>query len=76
MQYRSLDLRRPAMQRTLTLRHRIFPCVRTSLGSRGFVEIEMPTLIMGTPEGARDDLVPSGVHPQCFSALPQSPILS
>ncbi len=73
LKYRYLDLRRPDLRNKMILRHQVYQVIHRYFDAEGFLEVETPTLMKSTPEGARDYLVPSRVHPGSFYALPQSP---
>jgi aspartyl-tRNA synthetase len=73
LKYRYLDIRRPKMTRNLELRHRVVQAIHHYMSAREFIEVETPMLLKGTPEGSRDFIVPSRLHPGEFFALPQSP---
>src|SRR5712692_5464917 len=73
LKYRYLDIRRPKMTRNLELRHRVVQAIHRYMSAREFIEVETPMLVKGTPEGSRDFIVPSRLHPGEFFALPQSP---
>src|SRR5207245_4884598 len=73
LKYRYLDIRRPKLAQTLELRHRVVQSIHRYMDAHEFMEVETPMLLKGTPEGSRDFIVPSRLHPGEFFALPQSP---